>query len=71
MVDCSRWKSSGYWQSEGDGHCSNNVSKRNIIVTAVLMELSREDSRCWGVEGVVSIGNKGLEVAISLLNLGS
>lgn len=35
------------------------------------MELYSEDSRCWGVEGVVSIGNKGLEVAISLLNLGS
>lgn len=35
------------------------------------MGLSGEDSRRWGAEGVVSIGNKGLEVAISLLNLGS
>lgn len=71
FVDCSHWKSSGYWQSERDVHCSNNGSKINTRVTAVLMELSSEDSRCWGVEGVVSIGNKGLEVAISLLNWGS
>lgn len=74
--DCSRWRSSGYWLSGRDGHRSNNASKINrrmwhTVVTAILMKPYSEDSRCWGAEGVVSIGNKGLEVAISLLNLGS
>lgn len=41
------------------------------VTAAVLTKPYSEDSRCWGAEGVVSIGNKGLEVAISLLNLGS
>lgn len=49
----------------------NQPAVRHTAVTAILTKPYSEDSRCGGAEGVVSIGNKGLEVAISLLNLGS
>lgn len=75
LVDCSRRKSSGYWRRENDVIAATTWAKLTEASNTQQWRASgwsfSEDSRRGGVGGVVSIGNKGREVVISLLNLGS